>query len=154
MDLEATRMLFGFNYDALNKNIDGLTHDDSLIQPGGGGNCLNWVVGHVAATRNIILTLVQEEPVLAETIAARYAQGSSPITSAEDPPRLEDLVDAFRRAQEPLVAGLGRLPPKELAEPFRGRTVGETLAILQFHEAYHIGQAGLLRRIIGKQGVI
>jgi hypothetical protein len=85
MDLAATRILFGFNYDALNKNLDGLTHDDSLIQPAGGGNCLS---------------------------------------------------------------------AKELAAPCRGRTVCETLAILQFHEAYHVGQAGVLRRIAGKQGAI
>lgn len=154
MDLEATRILFGFNYDALNKNIDGLTHADSLIQPRDGGNCLNWVVGHVAATRNIILTLVQEKPVLGDTIAARYAKGSSPITKAEEACPLEELIDAFRRAQEPVVGGLGRLSAKELGAPCRDRTVGEILAILQFHEAYHIGQAGLLRRIIGKQGVI
>jgi hypothetical protein len=35
MDLEATRMLFGFNYDALNKNIDGLTHADSFDSAAG-----------------------------------------------------------------------------------------------------------------------
>jgi uncharacterized damage-inducible protein DinB len=33
-------------------------------------------------------------------------------------------------------------------------TVREALAVLQFHEAYHAGQVGLLRRLLGKPGVI
>jgi hypothetical protein len=148
-------MLFGFNYDALTKATDGLTHADSLIQPHGGGNCLNWVVGHIAATRNTVLELVQEKPILAESVAVRYGQGSSPITTAEDAHPFEQLIDAFRSAQEPLVSALGRLSAAQLAAPSRlGRTVGELLAILQFHEAYHIGQAGLLRRILGRPGAI
>jgi hypothetical protein len=32
--------------------------------------------------------------------------------------------------------------------------LGETLFVLQFHEAYHAGQTGLLRRMAGREGVI
>ena len=52
--------LLGASGKALDRNVAGLTHDDSLVQPGpegrDGGNCLNWVVGHLAATRASILT--------------------------------------------------------------------------------------------------
>ncbi|MCH9008517.1 hypothetical protein IIA29_11025 [candidate division KSB1 bacterium] len=33
-------------------------------------------------------------------------------------------------------------------------TVGEKLSFLHFHETYHLGQIGLLRRLAGKEGVI
>lgn len=33
----------------------GLTHADSLLQLPFRGNCLNWVVGHIAANRNTML---------------------------------------------------------------------------------------------------
>ncbi|MBU1676531.1 DinB family protein, partial [bacterium] len=33
-------------------------------------------------------------------------------------------------------------------------TVGSLLAGLAFHESYHCGQLGLLRRLLGKDGVI
>ena len=33
-------------------------------------------------------------------------------------------------------------------------TIGSLLAGLSFHEAYHAGQIGLLRRIVGKQGAL
>jgi len=34
------------------------------------------------------------------------------------------------------------------------QSLGSKLAVLQFHEAYHAGQLGLLRRIAGKKGAI
>jgi hypothetical protein len=33
-------------------------------------------------------------------------------------------------------------------------TVGSLLAALAFHEAYHVGQTGILRRVIGREGVV
>jgi len=33
-------------------------------------------------------------------------------------------------------------------------TVAEALTILGFHEAYHVGQLGIQRRLIGKDGAI
>ena len=29
------------------RNLEGLTHEESLVQPQPGGNCLNWIVGHL-----------------------------------------------------------------------------------------------------------
>jgi uncharacterized damage-inducible protein DinB len=43
---------------------------------------------------------------------------------------------------------------EHLAASAGKETVGDQLAFLQFHEAYHIGQAGLLRRLAGKDGAI
>jgi len=34
------------------------------------------------------------------------------------------------------------------------KTVGNQLAFFQFHEAYHAGQVGLLRRLAGKEGAL
>jgi hypothetical protein len=33
-------------------------------------------------------------------------------------------------------------------------TVGSLLAAISFHEAYHVGQTGLLRRVVGREGVV
>ena len=35
-----------------------------------------------------------------------------------------------------------------------GMTAGEMVAALVFHEAYHAGQTGVLRRLIGKPGAV
>src|SRR5215217_6932916 len=62
---------------------EGFTHADSLMQPPAPGNCANWVIGHIVAYRNRILTILGEPSVLDEKRATRYARDSKPILSDE-----------------------------------------------------------------------
>ena len=50
--------------------------------------------------------------------------------------------------------GAATSPDSRLDEPLEKDTLGWRLAFLQFHEAYHAGQLGLLRRLLGKDGAI
>ena len=154
MSVEALQKLFGINHRALELNVNGLSHEESLIQPPRGGNCLNWVVGHVAANRNFILGLVGEQPIWSEAEMEPYKRGSAPIKDGNRARNFEQIVADFSRSQERLTAGLGRLTEQDLAQKKGDATVGESLHFLQFHEAYHIGQTGLLRRMAGKEGAI
>ncbi len=45
---------------------DGLGHEDSLVQTEFNINCFNWVVGHLVASRDDLLTLVGGERVMTE----------------------------------------------------------------------------------------
>ena len=48
---------------------------------------------------------------------------------------------------------LAARPPRNLTgDP--DDTVGSQLATFVFHECYHVGQTGVLRRVVGKSGVI
>jgi uncharacterized damage-inducible protein DinB len=74
---------------------------------------------------------------------------------------LPELVAAFNASQEPVVEGLRVLTPAEAAKPAPfsptdnpDETVGTLLALSVFHEAYHAGQIGILRRMSGKAGLI
>jgi hypothetical protein len=50
---------FTLSHWVLKAKLEGITHEESLIiQPQRGGNCLNWVVGHVVAARRHALDLV------------------------------------------------------------------------------------------------
>lgn len=50
--------LYEFSYGALNRNLDGITDEESLFIPQPAGNCINWVLDHVVAVRNTtVLTL-------------------------------------------------------------------------------------------------
>lgn len=155
---DALNMLFGINYDVLKKNLDGVTHEESLIQPEGGGNCLNWVLGHIVATRDYAIQLLNQAPVWDREIAGVYQRGSDPLHDGSNAQPFEKLVADLERSQNRLVAGLSTVSEPELSAPAAdksaGETVGETLFVLQFHEAYHAGQTGLLRRIAGHEGAI
>jgi uncharacterized damage-inducible protein DinB len=146
--------LFDINQYAFRLNIDGIGHDESLLQPPGGGNCLNWVAGHMVATRNGILGLLGEEPIWDASAAEPYKRGSMPIVDDARARPFPSILEDFDRAQERIRSGLARLADEDLAAPRGDDTLGGTLHLLHFHEAYHIGQTAVLRRLAGKPGAI
>ncbi len=154
MNSQTLAMLFGSTHGTLMMNIAGLNHEDSLRAPHPGGNCLNWVLGHIVATRNQVMALVGEPPVWSAEEAAPYIRGSAPLTAGSPARPFEEIIAALGRSQERILARLARMSEADLAAPAQKATVGSKLATLQFHEAYHAGQVGLLRRLVGKQGVI
>jgi hypothetical protein len=145
---------------ALRANLDGITHEQSLIAPQPAGNCLNWIVGHLVHGYQLALPLVGREPVVPPDELARYARGSGPIDDPEGAWSIEDLLDAWTRSTQRLEDGLRGLSSDDLdrridpfgsgrEEPLRGH-----LSFLLFHQAYHVGQAGVLRRVAGEEGAI
>ena len=59
------------NVSVVKMQTQGLTHADTLIQPHFGGNCLNWVLGHIVENRDRILELIgQKELFLVEDLHA------------------------------------------------------------------------------------
>jgi len=148
------KRLFGINHRVLHINLDGVSNEEALVQPQSGGNCINWVVGHIVATRGAVFLAMGSEPSWPEKESSRYQRHSRPITGPGDGVPFDRLVQEFDRSQERLQSALGNLSDADLAKPLEDGTVGEQLSVLHFHEAYHLGQLGLLRRIAGKEGAI
>jgi uncharacterized damage-inducible protein DinB len=143
---------FARNVNIIGRQTAGLTHADSLLQPAMRGNCMNWVIGHIAASRNAILRMLGEEPVLTAAQVERYKRGSEPVLGEEDGiMTLPALLDALNREQAEIAAGLDRATPETLAQDanFGGMTVAQALFTLYFHECYHTGQTEYLRQLAG-----
>lgn len=145
---------FARNLGILKMQTQGLSHEDSLLQPAVRGNCLNWVLGHIAANRNRVLAVLGEEPAIQPSEVARYETDSEPITC--DQPgvlKMENLLAAVERAQQIIAGKLQVISTEELAGQVRvGEhilTVRERLFGLYFHETYHTGQTEQLRQLAG-----
>lgn len=151
---DVLKMLFGYNYEVLKTNLEGLTHEESLVQPQPAGNCLNWVLGHIVATRDAALEMLRQERVWNNDVATRYRRGSAPISDGSNAEPLEKIVVDLHRSQDRLVIGLADVTDQNLDQAAGDQTLGQRLFLLQFHEAYHAGQTGLLRRIAGHEGAI
>ena len=65
-------------------NLAGVTHDESLAHPPGGGNSINWVLGHLVWTYEGALPLLGREPVLPKGAVERYARGSAQLAEGEE----------------------------------------------------------------------
>ena len=154
MSLRQLQRLFEIDAYAFGVNVKGLSHEDSMVQPPAGGNCLNWVAAHIVASRGAILDLLGEAQVWDTDRNDRFKRGSRPVQDTKDSLPFDSIVADFRRSQERIQAGLARLSDEELIEKRGDDTLADKLHFLQFHEAYHIGQAGLLRRMAGKECAI
>jgi uncharacterized damage-inducible protein DinB len=142
-------------------NLAGITHEESLIQPRPGGNCINWVLGHLLSIYNQALPLLGQQPVLDQPTITRYARGSDAITDPAEARRFDELMTAWDETVKRIDIALAGLTPEALDRPAPpggqadpGDTVRDTLSVLMFHQGYHAGQTGVLRRLVGKAGAI
>jgi uncharacterized damage-inducible protein DinB len=152
--------MYEFSYGTISRNLEGVSHQDSLVLPQPSGNCLNWVLGHIVVTRNTILSLAGKEPALSGDQVQIYKRGSTPSEGTQfmDLATLRGLLDD---SQHRLVPALAVLSEQALAgdvpEPLKQVSPGsiaDALARLNCHEGYHSGQIALLRRVAGKAGAI
>lgn len=153
MSREGLKRLFEVNHYAIGANARDLTHEESLIEPRPGANCANWVLGHIVQNRGAVLEMLGEKPVWNQAEGEPYKRGSKPVTGTTAKP-FAQLFEALDLSQERLVAGFSRAKDGDLGSPDAKDSVFAKLAFLQFHEAYHAGQLGLLRRVAGKKGAI
>lgn len=156
MDAESIRQMLAFATRVMAVNLEGFTHEEALAQPPGGGNCVNWVVGHVIVHRNHMLRALGHPPVWGADDDARYDRGSAPITGPNGALPLEALTDGLERSRQALLAALDATTPEALAAVPDGATMplGQRLAVLMLHEGYHVGQISMLRRVSGRAGAI
>ena len=152
---------FRYTQWVVNANLKDVDGDQYFRAPDPAGNCLNWVLGHMVSARNGCLAMLGQDPVIAPETIDRYQRGSAPVAGPDGAVPPTELLDAFNRAQNPLLAGLSALTDEALAAPAPfspndddDETAGSLLAGLLFHEAYHAGQLGVIRRTLGIDGAI
>jgi hypothetical protein len=148
-DAQSLSQSYGSTQWLIGKLVDGLSNEDSLLQPPFEANCLNWVLGHILAGRNEALSYLDGEPIWDEPELSRYKSGSPAITATDQALPLQRLLDDFEESHQRIVAALEASTPESLAAVvetrFGERPVGQHIAGLHWHETYHTGQLELLR---------
>lgn len=157
---ETLAMQIALTHMVANANLGGVSQEESLAQPQPAGNCLNWIMGHIVSARSNALALVGKQPIWDEERAAPYQRHGPPLTDADKALPFETIMADFNSIQEPFLEGLSEISEEALAQkaPFSptnnpDETIGSLLAGLVFHEAYHVGQTGLGRRLCGKEAL-
>jgi uncharacterized damage-inducible protein DinB len=158
MDPQVLAFQFQIGSFVLDKNLAGVAHEASLLSPQPGGNTMNWIVGHVVRTRNQAVGLLGGQLLFDDAEFEQYGAGGFDPGRAM---RLEELKRRFDALSPALNSALARATSEQLSvkAPFSptanaNETVGTLLASIAFHEAYHLGQTGLSRRLLGKPGAL
>lgn len=158
MNVQATlERHFTMMYETAESNLEGVTPEQSLARPERGGNCANWILGHLVNVHNGLMRLLGEDPVWESDQLDRVDRG--PIEGPDDAIEWDALRDRLLGSRERCLAAVRGLTEEALAEelpdPFGGTSSrAELLTTLAFHQAYHAGQLGLARRIAGLPGAI
>jgi len=119
-------------------------------------NHVTWVAGHILAARWSLNTLAGvDDPNPYEDL---FGHGKS-IDDAADYPSLDALREKFNSISPRILNALENAPdevldsPKPVDVPIADDTMAGMLAFLMHHEAYHIGQLGILRKYITKDAM-
>jgi len=135
--------LFSSNERVFKINLQGITHEESLKEM---HNCnsANWILGHLVFIRNNVMAQLGLPPIADEKMKEIYARGIvNPDLSKAVP--LDTLKKMYEDSQPVIMQAL---------EKVKEEAVLEQLTSFGFHEAYHLGQIGLLRKMMGKEGGI
>jgi uncharacterized damage-inducible protein DinB len=148
---------FALMYSTAAANLKDVTQEQSVEQPPAGGNCANWILGHLINIHNGLMSLVGAAPVWESDQLARA--GFDPITGPEHAIDWDTMRERFLGSRERCLAAIAALTDAQLDEhvpdPF-GDTCprASLLNVLAYHQAYHTGQLGTARRVAGLEGAV
>ena len=135
------------------KALGGVSREQLLRRPGERSNPLLWIAGHLALSRTRVANVLggaREQPRWAEL----FATGSR-VEDTTRFPDVAEIVALWRELADEIQQRLRALPPERLEEPVQVRvpsddgTLRGALALIAFHEAYHVGQMGYVRKWLG-----
>lgn len=99
-DYEFTAML-------VHRLVDGLTHDETLIQLPFDVNCFNWVLGHIVTNRSHALGVVGVEHAWRENVRRLYNTGTENIKPEGESMQVDVLLKHLDESVELLKVALG-----------------------------------------------
>ena len=142
------------NRSLIEMQIEGITEAQSLLQPANGGNCLRWVLGHLAENLVEILRVLNLEPAKEAEALNRFVRTSEAIKYDEpDLLRLDEIMRLYGQLEKQIFEKLETIDEsdfdKEIGTGERKARLGWKLFFYAFHHHYHIGQLEYLRNLAG-----
>ena len=141
--------LFTDSHESINQLTANLTNEDSIFQPPFGGNCVNWIVGHIVVARCNFLMFLDVPSIWDMDRCMKYIPGSPPILKVDDAVSFDTLLADLDKTQKLLMSALNKVSTEDLQKISDDKTIGEHLAIYVAHENYHAGQLQVLRKAMG-----
>lgn len=151
-DLAAVKGMLDRNAQLFEKVTAAVPTELWLSRPGDSSNHLTWITGHVVLHRGRISKLLGTN--WSAPWESLFVRGA---TLEEDTkyPSPTELQRAWKDVSENLATSLANVSPETLSKPVNNPspsldgTVGGLVAFLCFHETYHVGQMGFLKKMLG-----
>ncbi len=140
-----------------NNVTDGIGEQEAHLRNSEQINHIKWIAGHMLNTRLSGISKVvglQSD----DTYAAQFGRGKSLDPQAQYP-SMEEITARWQATAPAIGAALSNVPEEVLSAkspvpaPIADDTIRGLLSFLISHEAYHIGQLGILRKLAGKEAM-
>ena len=147
--------LYGLSNGILATSIADLSEQDAKARSRGGtGPSIAWTIGHLCHYKIQALGLLGHAT--ESSFAATFEQ--TPATDGADYPALADLAARFAALHAELSTALdtstARLEaPMPGAGPHDEKRILDKVLFLAWHEAYHIGSIGAIRKELGRKAI-
>jgi len=132
--------------------LDGMDRETLLTRPGAQSNSAMWVAGHLVQSRARLINVLGGTrelpwPELFRTGSTIVDPGAYPDAAAVVAQWRDVTDDLMRRLERLGLADLARETPPRVASP--DGTLRGAISLFAFHEGYHVGQLGFLRKWLG-----
>lgn len=146
MNILALKTQFEANFGLILRNLEGISAEESLVFPQG-ANAVNWLLGHIVYSRNLVLSLLGKKSVWNDEHFSFYGRYINAQNVKDKLLNFNELKSYFEQTQKELIIGIDELNTTD-------NELVSKLSFLSLHEIYHCGQIGYARRLLGKEGVI
>ena len=142
--------MFNRNVRIIGMQINGLSHDDSLLQPPFYGNCMNWVIGHIVRSRGVMLKGGFDLSISLSDDQLHTYDKTAITEDGDHVLKLEQLLEGLSETQQLIEQAMTATDPEKFTAPYGERgTLGEYVVGFYFHDTYHTGQTEQLRQLTG-----
>ena len=143
---------FEFHNMLIHRFVEGVSHEESILQLPFEHNCMNWILGHIVTNRSHMLETVDAAHAWQKDVRALYHTGTSPITPERPSVKFETLIAHLDESVILLMAALENVSEEWLEENhsnYRGeKTRYAHVTGFHWHESFHIGQLEILKAFI------
>jgi hypothetical protein len=136
----------------IHRFVEGVTHEESVLQLPFEHNCMNWILGHIVTNRSHVLETVSVAHAWREEVRALYHTETAPIRPEDKSVQIESLVKYLDESVELLKDALENVDDEWLDEKhtnYRGeKTRYAHVTGFHWHESFHLGQLEILKAFI------
>jgi hypothetical protein len=143
---------YEFHNMLIHRFVDGVTHEESILQLPFEHNCMNWILGHIVTNRSQVLETLKVQHAWKLEVRKLYHTETPPIWPESNSVQFDVLIQYLNESLALLKFGLDAISDEQLEEThtnYRGeKTRYAHITGFHWHESFHLGQLEILKAFI------
>lgn len=156
-------LLYAFLLDYIRASVADISEDEMTLQATPGTNPPVWILGHLALATDYALKTLGQSAQCPRAWHLSFGPGSTPLADQKVTVTKAELLAAIEKGHELVSAAAAAADPARMSEPHavailkqsKIQTNGDLVAhLMTTHEAMHIGQLSVWRRVTGRPPLV